>query len=431
MARSARLTLLLLLCSSVHPAQSGRKRPAKSKNRALRQKLRSGNNLGAWTEATAPMHTTVCGDHTCRPGEGNLKGYKHWSQPYEPAPLAGLSKRAAHGWSKGSAFPSDKYTGLVAAALRVQRHRLVAMTVADFDFRLLAENWFQHAQRADTPAIVHALDSEAFDYLTARGVATHNGTDNLLAWSSTKLQRHIQRALAEKHMAAAALVASGLDVLMLDSTHVLVRSPIAYFSTPQLAAVDLLAPRGACNAQRQHAGCSVTWNSLFLRGSAPAPRRDRVLRYMQAAVDTGMIDFYLRWWSGHHCIYMGYEKLFRSQRLAFERVGEPDGPPPSAQLAADRPNATAILALTGATWCGDKTRGDDGACLRLGLLPANLFPPPDGYPAVRDVALAGRTIRPNKDPTRSHRLRLDRYDEVDFDTLREAMVADGLWRLGS
>ena len=148
MARSARLTLLLLLCSSVHPAQSGRKRPAKSKNRALRQKLRSGNNLGAWTEATAPMHTTVCGDHTCRPGEGNLKGYKHWSQPYEPAPLAGLSKRAAHGWSKGSAFPSDKYTGLVAAALRVQRHRLVAMTVADFDFRLLAENWFQHAQRA-------------------------------------------------------------------------------------------------------------------------------------------------------------------------------------------------------------------------------------------------------------------------------------------
>ena len=118
MARSAPLTLLLLLCSSVHPAQSGRKRPAKSKNRALRQKLRSGNNLGAWTEATAPMHTTVCGDHTCRPGEGNLKGYKHWSQPYEPAPLAGLSKRAAHGWSKGSAFPSDKYTGLVAAALR-------------------------------------------------------------------------------------------------------------------------------------------------------------------------------------------------------------------------------------------------------------------------------------------------------------------------
>ena len=427
MAPAAPLTLLLLLCSSVHPAQSSRKHPTKSsrKSRALRQKLRSGNNLGAWTEATAPLHSTVCGDHTCRPGEGNLKGYQHWSQPYESAPLAGLSKRGAHGWSKGSAFPSDKYTGLVAAAQRVQRHRLVAMTVADFDFRLLAENWYQHAQRADLPAIVHALDSEAFGYLSARGVATHNGTDNLLAWSITKLQRHIQRALAEKHMAAAALVAAGLDVLMFDSTHVPLRSPLAFFSAPELAAVDLLAPRGECNAQKQRAGCSLAWNFLFLRGSAPAPRRDRIVRYMQAAVDTGMVDFYLRWWTGHHCIYTGYDKLFRSQRFEFERVGEPDGPPPSAQLAADRPNATAILRL-GATWCGD-----DGACLRLGLLPANLFPPPNGYPAVRDVALTGRTIRPNKDPTRSHRLRLDRYDEVDFDTLRVAMLADGLWRLSS
>ena len=427
MAPAAPLTLLLLLCSSVHPAQSSRKHPTKSsrKSRALRQKLRSGNNLGAWTEATAPLHSTVCGDHTCRPGEGNLKGYQHWSQPYESAPLAGLSKRGAHGWSKGSAFPSDKYTGLVAAAQRVQRHRLVAMTVADFDFRLLAENWYQHAQRADLPAIVHALDSEAFGYLSARGVATHNGTDNLLAWSFTKLQRHIQRALAEKHMAAAALVAAGLDVLMFDSTHVPLRSPLAFFSAPELAAVDLLAPRGECNAQKQRAGCSLAWNFLFLRGSAPAPRRDRIVRYMQAAVDTGMVDFYLRWWTGHHCIYTGYDKLFRSQHFEFERVGEPDGPPPSAQLAADRPNATAILRL-GATWCGD-----DGACLRLGLLPANLFPPPNGYPAVRDVALTGRTIRPNKDPTRSHRLRLDRYDEVDFDTLRVAMLADGLWRLSS
>ena len=427
MAPAAPLTLLLLLCSSVHPAQSSRKHPTKSsrKSRALRQKLRSGNNLGAWTEATAPLHSTVCGDHTCRPGEGNLKGYQHWSQPYESAPLAGLSKRGAHGWSKGSAFPSDKYTGLVAAAQRVQRHRLVAMTVADFDFRLLAENWYQHAQRADLPAIVHALDSEAFGYLSARGVATHNGTDNLLAWSITKLQRHIQRALAEKHMAAAALVAAGLDVLMFDSTHVPLRSPLAFFSAPELAAVDLFAPRGECNAQKQRAGCSLAWNFLFLRGSAPAPRRDRIVRYMQAAVDTGMVDFYLRWWTGHHCIYTGYDKLFRSQHFEFERVGEPDGPPPSAQLAADRPNATAILRL-GATWCGD-----DGACLRLGLLPANLFPPPNGYPAVRDVALTGRTIRPNKDPTRSHRLRLDRYDEVDFDTLRVAMLADGLWRLSS
>ena len=48
---------------------------------------------------------------------------------------------------------------------------------------------------------------------------------------------------------------------------------------------------------------------------------------------------------------------------------------------------------------------------------------------MRGVALFGRSHRPDKNPVGSHRLRLDRYDEFDFDLLKEARVADGLWRL--
>ena len=63
------------------------------------------------------------------------------------------------------------------------------------------------------------------------------------------------------------------------------------------------------------------------------------------------------------------------------------------------------------------------------MLPTGLFPPPGEYSAHRAYALVGRSLRPDLDPKRSHRLRLDRYDEVDFENLREAMVKDGLWLL--
>ena len=38
---------------------------------------------------------------------------------------------------------------------------------------------------------------------------------------ATRLVRHIQRCEAEKHLAAAALAAAGLDVLLTDASHVL------------------------------------------------------------------------------------------------------------------------------------------------------------------------------------------------------------------
>ena len=67
-----------------------------------------------------------------------------------------------------------------------------------------------------------------------------------------------------------------------------------------------------------------------------------------------MVDFYLRWWSGHHCIYMGYEKVYRSMKLGLEGV---DGKPTTAEAAAANPTITTVLALQG-RWC------DDAGCLR-------------------------------------------------------------------
>ena len=363
------------------------------------------------------MHKTVCGDHICRPGEGNLKGYEHWKQPYESNPLGGLSRFPAHGWSRSAAFPDAVYETLVAKARSAvpEGSNFLALTVADFDFRLLAENWYTATQATATPALVHALDNEVFSYLSARGVAVHNGTANLLAWESTKLQRHIQRALAERHMAAAALVSAGFDVLMCDTTHVLKRSVEPFFRV-QPAQVDLFAQRGNCNARKERAGCGARWNFMFMRGSSAAAR-PRILRFVQSAMDTGMVDFYMRWWAGHHCIYMGYEKLLRAVPFALEA-------PATAALNAAQPNATAVIRFQGKQLCFG---GDD--CLRLGQLPANLFPSPGAYSTFKAEAIVGRTNRPDHDPKRSHRLRLDRYDEIDFDNLKEAMTAEGLWLL--
>ena len=146
--------LLLLLAASAHAKRGGHGR----------RKL-AGANLGAQEPAAGPMHTTVCGDHVCRPGEGNLKGYQHWKQPYETPPASGLTRQLPS-WPKGAPFPTANYATLVAAASAVASPgTFLALTVADFDFRLLAENWFQAAKSAGVPALVHTLDNEAFGHL--------------------------------------------------------------------------------------------------------------------------------------------------------------------------------------------------------------------------------------------------------------------------
>jgi len=46
-----------------------------------------------------PLHKFECGRRPCRPGEGNLRGYDQWTQPYAPideAALKNLSKGPPH-----------------------------------------------------------------------------------------------------------------------------------------------------------------------------------------------------------------------------------------------------------------------------------------------------------------------------------------------
>ena len=124
-------------------------------------------------------------------------------------------------------------------------------------------------------------------------------------------------------MAAAALDGAGFDVLLTDTTHVVLRYPFGYLRA-QRDDVDLWAMRGGCNAKRpEHSeaglGCGMVWNFLFLRGARDAARGRRVVSFVQDAIDTGMVDFYLRWWAGHHCIFMGYAKNLRGGQARLER----------------------------------------------------------------------------------------------------------------
>jgi len=309
---------------------------------------------------------------------------------------------------------------LVATATSVAKDGFVIMAAADFDFRILALNWHRAALRAGIRhAFIHSLDDEAFSFLRAAQVPTSNGTASMKAWESTLLRRHIQRALAERHMAAAALANAGINVLMVDTTAVLVKDPTPWFADPRLDDVDMFAMRGGCNAvKRPTYACEMMWNTLFLRGKAPAERRANVLEFVRRAIDMGLIDFYLRWWMGHHCIMGGYNKLFSGM-----------GPKLEGGITAEA-NSEPVTQNTLV-----KVRMGAGVLhgLRIGYLPSDKFPlakppgtaPPAGY----EAAFLKRLWRQPKDGSRTHRLRLDRYDETDFDDMRDNMKAEGLWLL--
>ena len=215
---------MLLLSALAYPAAPPSEvlRPPASERREL-LRVRSGHTpLGSWEETTnEPMHKTVCDGRPCRPGEGNRVGYEHWKQPYRPldeAVVRALSKKPPHGPD------GPQYAKLVAAAGHLaDASKFIALAAADFDYRELAENWHAAAARSGVRcALLYALDAPAHAHLTARlgAASVVNGTANLDAWATTKLMRHIQRALAERHMAAAALATAGFDVLLCDSTAV-------------------------------------------------------------------------------------------------------------------------------------------------------------------------------------------------------------------
>lgn len=269
----------------------------------------------------------------------------------------------------------------------------------------------------------------------------HASTFDSRRRQATRLQRHIQRALAERHMAAAALAHAGFDVLLTDTTHVFTR-PIAPFLATAPSNADILAMRTGCGLKREPLlGCGFSWNFLLLRGSAGGDlaRRERVVAFVQTAIDVGMVDFYLRWWAGHHCIFMGYVKMLKAARPRLVSIlGAGSGGDGSRMASLAAPSAaanvqhanrsTAIVEVQRKGLC--PRAGEPGACVRVAQLPFDLFPPPGLYHTYAKTALVGRTPRPDRDPARSHRLRLDRYDAQDFSELKQAMMEDSLWVLG-
>ena len=65
-----------------------------------------------------PTHETVCnGSRLCRPGEGNLKGYKFWGQPY--------IHREDYVQSRLRTAPTGDYARLCTIARRVHKDGLV------------------------------------------------------------------------------------------------------------------------------------------------------------------------------------------------------------------------------------------------------------------------------------------------------------------
>ena len=203
---------------------------------------------------------------------------------------------------------------------------------------------------------------------------------------------------------------AGLDVLVSDATWTYVRDA-AKKGAAQPAEVDLFHPKIACgskvNQRKVSTGCMPVWTLGYLRGSAGAERRARVLAWIAAGIDMGMVDFYLRWWSGHHCIDSGFGKLYQGESPALDG-GQ------SADAAAALPNAAVYATFGRKRFAG----------MRLALLPLDAFPTPGSYQEAKATALAGRAV--NRRAER-HRLRLDRYDESDFTALRASMVEEGLW----
>ncbi len=359
-----------------------------------------------------PLHRTVCGNgtRTCRPGEGN-PSVTHSENPYDFGFPADYLKTPPH-----SPDPtSPQYAPLVTAAEAVKgHHRLIYMCVADFDFREVAQNWFRAIQRFGlSNAIVYSLDPETRAYLAAAEVPTVDGSANIAAWNRTRLGRHMQRVDAEKHLAAAALVAAGFDVLLTDATHVMMRdaTPALHALTKDASthAIDAAVARSGHWNGRPPLGVALAWNLVLLRGTSRPEERERVVRWQVAGVQKGLVDFYLRWWNGNHCINNGFGKLWGDCNPALE-----------ANVTIE---AMAKRDVTVTATC----RGGGAAGLRLGVLPPSFFDSPNLYG--RNEPVAGTLFGRSAKPEQRDRLRLDRYDAQDFVELHAAMKADGLWLL--
>jgi hypothetical protein len=369
-----------------------------------------------------PTHNTRCGDRLCRPGEGNLKGYKMWAQPYihREAWVQAKSRRVPHLPDP----PSANYAALVDAARKVREHNLVVVTAADFDFREIVFNWHAHLNRLGiSNALVLAMDRELAEELGRRRIAHVDNSANLDAWNATCLQRHIQRVRTERMLAVCALLLSGIDVLHTDATVVLTKDVLPMLRTqPPFTAADLLVQResGPAAAYRKVGSC-VNPGFLYARGAKDAEARQRVLRFFLDLTRRGLVEFYNRW--NNVIDQMGFSFLV-ADTSDLRSNGTSVGPPTS-QLA----NETTLTSLS-------------RYGLRLGFLPYDQFPRVGDWSLLRATAAIHHLVADGSLgkqfeqpwgvlPFRGHRQRLDRYDEEDFAAYVKVMRQVGLWLVDS
>lgn len=354
---------------------------------------------------------TLCDGRACRPGEGNPT-VTHSSNPYKLPPIgADFLKAPPHGPEPHS----PQYERLVAAAHAAAKHHTVIMCAADFDYRELAQNWHRATARLGlTNALVYALDAAAYAFLSSSGVPAVDGSANVDAWNRTRVQRHIQRAEAERHLAAAAIAASGLDVLLTDTTHVMLRDVMPSLHAVAKSGVDMAVVRGRCTG-KPPLGCGLWWNMNWLRGAGTPEARARAVAVQQAGVRKGMVDFYLRWFNGAHAIVNGFGKLFGGCGVKLDDVTP-------AELASEAFNATTVF-LTAT--CG-LAEGD----LRVALLPPSFMNQEKLFGALEQPSgsLESLLFRPPK-PAQRDRLNLNRYDEQDFQEVVSGLKAGGAWFL--
>ena len=97
--------------------------------------------------------------------------------------------------------------------------------------------------------------------------------------------------------------------------------------------------------------------------AAPRNAASSIATWQVAAIKHGMVDFYLRWWNGNHCIMSGFGKKLGNcnPRLA-------QGLTP-AETGTGAINSTILFDAN----CG-------GNPLHMGLLPPALFLPPSHPP---------------------------------------------------
>ena len=368
-----------------------------------------------------PWHKTQCGDRPCKPGEGNLKGYRFWGQPYihREDYVQSRKRYAPHGPDANTT-----YAHLIRMAAKVQLNSMVIVAAADWDWREIIMNWFIHNHRLGYyNSLALSMDTDLHRDLRKRNLPSYDDSAQLDAWNVTCLQRHIQRVRMERLLCVAALVSGGFDVLHTDATAVFVTDFVPTYLRSQPANVDILMQReNAPPNVIKKTGCGVNAGFVYVRGATSSKRQSLTEFLSRDVLRRGLVEFYHRW--NNVVDHFGWTHM----------VNENDLDTPTSVMS----NESTRFNLHLPRHCSPGPSAD--GCLRVGFLPHNVFPrfTDRGWPSLAPVAAIHHIVGDGglgkgfdapvgTKPFAGHRQRLDRYDDADFASYKAVMQDMGLW----